>query len=179
MSFVRPEVAVRLRRWGEPMLWTGLLVLGVWQLWRGYFGPEPLQFAVGLVFTVAGIGLLRSAIRRVRLSLAEPGEGVVLVNEARIGFFGPKDGGFVDLPALISVDIVSRRRGGHAWVLSSEDGTQLTIPLGARGAGGLYDALSPLPGIDFDAAAAALNVPAPGRRNIWRRAPAPERSRLR
>jgi hypothetical protein len=179
MSFVRPEVAVRLRRWREPVLWAGLLVLGVWLLWRGYFGQDPLRFAVGLAFTIAGIGLLRSAIRRVRLNMAEPGEGVVLVDEARIGFFGPRDGGFVDLPALISVDIVLRRRGGHAWVLSSEDGTRLTIPLGARGAERLYDALSPLPGIDFDAAAAALNAPGPGARNIWHRTPAPERSRLR
>ena len=44
----------------------------------------------------------------------------------------------------------------HAWVITAEDGTRLTIPLGAEGADGLFDALSPLPGIDFDAGIAAV-----------------------
>jgi hypothetical protein len=58
----------------------------------------------------------------------------------------------------------------HAWVLTAEDGTRLTIPLGAEGADRLFDALSPLPGIDFDAGAAAVAGPGPGRAIVWRKA---------
>ena len=46
----------------------------------------------------------------------------------------------------------------HAWVITTEDGERLTIPLGAEGADRLLDALSPLPGIDFDAGLAAAEA---------------------
>ena len=36
MSFVRPELAARLRRWREPMVWAALLGVGLWLVWRGY-----------------------------------------------------------------------------------------------------------------------------------------------
>jgi hypothetical protein len=58
----------------------------------------------------------------------------------------------------------------HAWILTAEDGTRLVIPLGAEGADRLFDALSPLPGIDFDAGAAAVAARRPGRATVWLKA---------
>ena len=55
-------------------------------------------------------------------------------------------------------------------MITAEDGTRLTIPLGAEGADRLIDALSPLPGIDFDAGVAAINARRPGRATVWRKA---------
>lgn len=160
-GFVRPEAAARLRRWREPALWALVLAAGIWLVWQGYRGLAPLTFALGLAALVAGAGLLRPALRRLRLAAA-PAAGVVGIDEARIGYFAPTGGGFVDLPALVAVDV----RGGpsRAWILHGEDAV-LTIPFGARGAEALHDALSALPGIDLDAAA----MPRGGIRRIWSR----------
>ncbi len=160
-------------RW-EPILWGGTLLLGLWLIWRGYAGLAPLSFVLGLLLTLAGVALLRQALRRLRLGREAPAEGAVLIDEARIGYFGPREGGFIDLPAITSVEIVTRPHvppaSSHAWILTADDGTRLMIPLGAQGAEHLYDALSPLPGIDFDAGLAAVESPGAHRALVWRRA---------
>ena len=174
MSFVRPELAAWLHVWREPLVWGGLAIAGLWLIWRGYAGLEPLSFILGLGCFGAGLGLLRDAVRRTRLSQTSPAEGVVLIDEARIGYFGPRDGGFIDLPAIAAVEIVARPHlppdSSHAWVLTADDGARLVIPLGAAGAERLFDALSPLPGIDFDAGVAAVLGPGARRAIVWRRA---------
>lgn len=171
---IRPELLGWLRIWRESLIWGALLVAGLWLVWQGYQQLEPFGFALGLVCTAAGLGLLRDSLRRARLRLEAPAEGVVLIDEARIGYFGPRDGGFVDLPSIVSVEIVTRPHvppaSGHVWVLSAEDGTRLIIPLGAKGADRLLDALSPLPGIDFDAGVAAVLGPGAHRATVWRKA---------
>jgi hypothetical protein len=171
-AFVRPEAAAALRRWREPAVWGALLALGVWMVWQGYSQLAPVSFVAGLAATATGASLLLGAIRRLRLR-GELGEGVVVIDEARIAYFGPRGGGFVDLPAIVRVEIVTRPHvppdSAHAWVLTAEDGTRLVVPIGAEGADGLFDALSPLPGIDFDAGAAAVATPGPGRVTVWQR----------
>lgn len=173
MSFIRPELAERWKIWRESALWGALLLIGLWLIWRGYAGLAPLVFGLGLICAAAGVGLLRDALSRARLSLAAPAEGVVVIDEARIGYLGPRDGGFVDLPAIVSVEIISRApapsASPHAWVIGAEDGTRLVIPLGARGAEALAAALSPLPGIDFDAGLAAIGGKDARRAVIWQR----------
>jgi len=142
-------------------------------VWRGYAGLQPLSFVAGLAATATGASLLHAALRRQRLQGAL-GEGVVVIDEARIAYFGPRGGGFVDLPSIVGVEIVTRPHvppdSTHAWVLSAEDGTRLVIPIGAEGADRLLDALSPLPGIDFDAGVAAVAARGPGRATMWRKA---------
>jgi hypothetical protein len=173
VSFLRPELAARLRLWREPLAWAALLAVGLWLVWQGYSRLAPLPFAAGLVFVAAGAALLRPALRRMRLH-AELGQGVVVIDEARIAYFGPRGGGFVDLPSIVRVEIVTRPHvppdSAHAWVMTAEDGTRLIVPLGAEGADRLFDALSPLPGIDFDAGAAAVAARRPGRATVWRKA---------
>jgi len=174
MSFLRPELTDRLWRWREALAWAAVLAVGIWLLWQGYSRFAPLPFALGLLMVAIGGGLLRGAMRRVRLLARSPGEGMVLIDEGRIAYLGPRGGGFVDLPAIVRVEIVTRPHllpgSAHAWVLTAEDGTRLTVPLGAEGAEALLDALSPLPGIDFDAGAAAVSTRRPGRATVWRKA---------
>lgn len=174
MSFLRPELAARLRRWREAIVWSGVLVAGLWLTWQGYGDLAPLPFALGLVATAAGLGLLQGALRRLRLSADSPDEGVVMIDEGQIAYLGPLRGGVVDLPAVVRVEIVTLPHrpsdSGHAWVITTEDGERLTIPLGARGAEGLLDALTPLPGIDFDAGIAAVAAGGAGRTTVWTKA---------
>jgi hypothetical protein len=174
MSFVRPELADRFRRWREPLLWGALVVVGLWLVWRGYASLDLLRLALGLIFTAAGAALLRGAIGRLRLRGDSLDAGLVVVDEGQIAYLGPSRGGVVDLPSVVRVEIVTRPHvppdSGHAWVITTEDGSRLTIPLGARGAESLFDALSPLPGIDFDAGAAAVAARGAGRATLWKKA---------
>jgi hypothetical protein len=174
MSFLRPELAARLHHWREPIVWGLLLALGLGLVWQGYARLEPLLFFLGLAAAATGLGLLCPALRRVRLSTDALAEGVVVIDEARIAYLGPRGGGFVDLPAVTRVEIVTRPHvptaSSHAWIISAEDGTRLTIPLGADGADRLFDALSPLPGIDFDAGVAAVAARGPRRTVVWKKA---------
>lgn len=173
-GFLRPELAAWLTRWREPLAWGALLACGLWLIWRGYQRLEVLYFAPGLLMAATGLALLRGSLRRARLATEAAAEGIVVVDEARIGYFGPREGGFVDLPAVVRVEIVSRphapQSSAHAWVLTSEDGSRLVIPLGAQGADGLFDALSPLPGIDFDAGVAAIGSAGAQRAVVWKKA---------
>ena len=92
MSFLRPELAARLGAGASR--WSGrrCSALGVWLAWRGYGALAPLPFVVGLLLAAAGLGLLRAALRRLRLSAEAMDEGVVVIDEARIAYLGPRAG---------------------------------------------------------------------------------------
>lgn len=174
MNFIRPELRARLHTWREPIAWGALTLLGATLILQGYADVAPLSFILGLLSAGIGLGLLLPALRRVRLASETQAEGVVMIDEARIAYLGPRGGGYVDLPSVARVEIVTRPHippaSPHAWVITTDAGERLTIPLGAEGADGLLDALSPLPGIDFDAGVAAVLSRRPGRAVMWRKA---------
>ena len=124
MSFVRTELALRLRHWREPIGWGLLAVAGAWLAVRGYARVEPALFVLGVLMVAASLGLLRAALRRIRLSGDAPAEGVVVIDEARIAYLGPRTGGVVDLPAVVRVEIVTRPHvppaSAHAWIITAE-----------------------------------------------------------
>ena len=109
MSFIRPELAARLHHWREPIGWAALLAAGApARSGAATPGSSRSSSSLGLLLAAAGLGLLRAALRRLRLSSATLSEGVVVIDEARIAYLGPRDGGFVDLPSVTRVEIVSR-----------------------------------------------------------------------
>ena len=173
LSFLRPELAERLRRWREAIAWGALLAAGLWMVLAGLSPVAPLLLVAGGLAALAGAALLTAALRRIAFGTDGPAEGVVDIDEGRIAYLGPLGGGFVDMGSVARVELVTRPHlligAGHAWVLSADDGTRLTIPLGARGADRLPDALSPLPGLDLAAGAAALASRRPGRVLVWAR----------
>jgi len=169
MSLVRPELAAALARRREVLLWGAALVLGIGLIWRGYARLEPLTLVAGMALAATGFALARGALGRMRLAATAPGPGVVVIDEGRIGLLGPAGGGFVDLPALVSVAIAGPPGApDRAWLLQSEDGGALVVPFGAVGAERLPDALAALPGIDFAAADRGAAV-------VWRRSAGPGR----
>lgn len=174
MSFIRPELVEDWRRWREAITWGALAFAGAWTIWSGIRTGGLLQIAFGLVAIPAGLALMRAAVRRVRLLPAANDEGLVLIDEGQIVFMGPRHGGSIDLPSIVRVEIVTRPHippaSAHVWVITGDDGTRLTIPLGAAGADALLDALTPLPGIDFDAEIAAVGGIGPKRATVWRKA---------
>lgn len=163
MSFVRPELVSQARRWRESLIWAAVLALGLSLVWRGLARGEVLAPVGGLALAGTGFALLRGALGRMRL-VAAPGPGVAVVDEGRIGVWGPQGGGFVDLQALVAVEVSGGPGAAdRAWVLRSEDGSVLVIPFGAAGAERLPDGLAALPGIDFGVAARGVDA------TIWRK----------
>jgi hypothetical protein len=170
MSFLRPELAAALVRWREVLVWLGMLVFGLVLAWRGYAGGGALLIVLGALASGVALGLLKGALGRQAVRAVAPGPGVVAIDEGRIGYLGPLDGGYVDLPTLVEVALVARDGGaGRAWVLRSEDGTRLEIPLGAEGAERLPDSLAALPGFDLSRGVAALARPGGRRLTVWSR----------
>jgi hypothetical protein len=83
---------------------------------------------------------------------------VVEVDEGQVGYLGPSFGGYVALPDLVEVRLVTLH-GRRLWRLKQADGQTLLIPVDAAGANGLFDAFCSLPGMDMASLLAALEIP--------------------
>lgn len=156
MSFVRPEIIEGFTRWREVIAAGAVAALGLWFLLQpGYILP-----ALGLA--LGGIGLGWGAVALRRLRFHQPGEapGIVRVTEAQIAYMGPRIGGFVGLPDLAEVRLLTYR-GQRVWKLRAAHGEALHIPVEADGADALFDAFGGLPGMDMAALVAALGSETP------------------
>lgn len=163
MSFVRPELAERLRPWREVAFAILLALVGAWIALRGGW----ILFVLGLaIWSVAG-GWALTALRRMRFRPTSGAPGVVEVDEGQIGYFGPDFGGFIAVADLAEVRLVLFHGQRH-WRLRTVDGQVLTIPAGAVGADRLFDAFAVLPGIDMGTIAAAMVGPVP-KGALWSR----------
>ena len=168
---IRPAAWARLLRLRDTgfALVTG--ALGIWAIWLG--GWVLLGLGAGLLLLAAGLGLI--AWRRLRFASAADGHaaGIVDLDEAQIGWFGPEGGGFVSLTELAELRLIDRGAQRY-WRLKQIDGQALLIPVAATGAEALFDAFAALPGMDSGALVAALDAAAAPAGDslgpvIWRR----------
>lgn len=156
MSFIRPELQAGLSRWREVIAAVLLTLAGIWLASGGGYVLIPIGLAV------VGTGVLWAilALRRLRFQQAGEAPGIVRVTEAQIGYLGPRVGGFIGLPDLAEVRLLTLR-GRRIWRLKQADGQMLHIPVEADGAEALFDAFAALPGMDTSALVAALGSDAP------------------
>lgn len=156
MSFIRPEILDGARRYREVIFGAGVVALGLWIAnWGGIFFTP-----VGLGLVALGLSLALLAWRRLRFRQDGDAPGFVKVTEAQIAYFGPRVGGFVSLPDLAEVRLLTLR-GRRIWKLRQGDGQLLHIPVEALGAEALFDAFAALPGMDTGTLVAALGSEAP------------------
>jgi len=156
MSFIRPEIAQNLFRLREPIGAVGLAALGCWLALLGGYVLLPL----GLVLMGLGLGWAVLALRRLRFQQDGEAPGIVRVTEAQIAYLGPRTGGFVGLPDLAEVRLITLR-GRRIWKLRPTEGQALHIPVESQGAGALFDAFAALPGMNTAALVAALGSETP------------------
>lgn len=156
MSFIRPEIAATVLRWREVLAGAALGLLGGWTAIRGDLFLTPL----GLALLALGLGWALTAWRRLRFQQHGEAPGIVRVTEAQIAYYGPRVGGFIGLPDLAEIRLLTLR-GRRIWKLRQGDGQLLHIPVEADGAEALFDAFATLPGIDTAALVAALGQDAP------------------
>lgn len=157
MSFIRPELADALSRNREVILAAGVTALGLWLLG---FGAGYVVPVLGLALMAIGLGWAVQALRRLRFQQDGEAPGILRVTEAQIAYYGPRTGGFVGLPDLSEIRLLTLR-GRRIWKLKQGDGRLLHIPVESDGAEALFDAFATLPGIDMAALVAALGSDAP------------------
>ncbi len=154
MSFIRAEIAATLTAHRETIAAGAVGALGLWLLLAGGGYLVPI---LGLLLCTLGLAWGLQANRRRRFAQAGEAPGIVRVTEAQIAYLGPRTGGFVGLPDLIEVRLLTLR-GRRIWKLRPADGDPLHIPVEADGAEALFDAFATLPGMDTAALVAALSA---------------------
>jgi hypothetical protein len=155
MSFIRPEVSSALFRLREVLAAVALSALGGWVAYQGGYVLLP----IGLVLVALGLGWAVMALRRLRFQQEGEAPGIVRVTEAQIAYLGPRMGGFIGLPDLVEVRLLTLR-GRRIWKLRASNGEALHIPVESDGAEALFDAFASLPGMDTAALVAALGADA-------------------
>lgn len=151
MTLIRPEITAWLTRRREPVCACTLAVFGLWVATRGGWLLGPL--GAGIVLLSVGWAVM--AVRRLRFVADVAAPGMVEVDEGQVGYLGPAFGGYVALPDLVELRLLTMR-GRRLWRLKQADGQALLIPVDAAGAERLYDAFASLPGMDTAALVAAL-----------------------
>jgi hypothetical protein len=172
VSFVRPEAAAALRRFGEPAAYAAVAALCLWKGLALLTGGAWVGLAVLALGALAAFAVLGTAERALVARRSAPaGPGIVSVQEGRISYLGPRGGGSVAVDALVRVDILAAGDpiGEARWELTDEAGQRLAIPASAANAGALLDVLGGLPGFNNMAVVLAMGSEAPGRSVVWRR----------
>ena len=153
---IRPEAADFLKRWGEAGVATAVTLVALWIVGLPDFQLNWLSVLLGAPLAIAGLVWLRVAVRRARSRTGE-GQGKLFVEERRVLHVG----------SLANVQV------------HTEDGPPVALPLGAEGAGALFDALTGLPRMNIDALHAKIEKARRGKGEmvtIWARPAPPERS---
>lgn len=163
MGLIRDDLLAAARR-GRELIAAGLVALaGLWLMWLGGY----LLFPVGtLILAICAVWAVQTW-RRLRFSQDQGAPGMVEVDEGQVGYLGPTFGGFVALPELTELRILTLQ-GQRLWRLKQSDGQALLIPVSAAGADRLFDAFASLPGMDSQALVAAAEGKA-GDGVVWRR----------
>lgn len=167
MNFIRPEIRAALLRWSEVLAGIAVAVAGFWFALQAGLFWKALGGLIGLV----GLGLAFASWRRMAFGSAQPGPGLVEVDERQISYFAAYEGGVISIDQLARVSAIGPGGSGGAldltWVLEEDGGGTLTIPNAAAGAQLLFDAFAALPGLDYALAQKALQTRSGESYVIW------------
>lgn len=156
MSFIRPAVLAQMHRHRETLSAAALTGLGLWlATWGGLVFP-----VLGVLLLAIGIGWMVLALRSLRFAQGGEAPGLVQVSEGQVAYLGPRIGGFIGLPDLVEIRLLTLR-GRRVWQLQPLQGQALHIPVEAAGADALFDAFATLPGLDTATLVAALSSQIP------------------
>ncbi len=170
MSFIRPEALAFLKRWREALI-AGVILLGSLQAASATAG---LMNALSWVTALVGAALFIEGVRRARLPRDGGGVGVVEVDERRITYLGPHGGGSLSINELRRVKVRTSDLGPMAsdfyWEFTDREGQRLTIPGDAENSSALFDALTALPGADYEQVIRASGSTEAAEFLVWERA---------
>jgi len=156
---IRPEIKDGLWRWREVIAALAFAGLGMWFALSAFGIME----WVGWAIFALGVAVAVSAAQKVRFQSQGDGPGVVTIDERRVTYLGPLDGGIVELDLMVQLDLTPN----DAWHLINADGTYIDIPTNAKGVDVLFDVFIALPGIKTEYMLSILNRADPTRMTVW------------
>lgn len=172
MSFVRPEIATKLRQYREPIITGVITFLCGLLLWRHFqFGFGAFSILVLAIFLVA-LAMTLNGLRRAALGLRDGVVGEVLVDERKISYFLGGEGWEVSINDLKEITINTSNQSpvmkGQFWHLSDRFGTKIIVPSEAKGFDALFDSISALKGVDYDGIMAATQSTKADQFTVWK-----------
>lgn len=156
---IRPEIRDGLWRWREVIAALAVALVG---LWWALVSFGIVQW-IGWGLVALGVALAISAAQKVRFQPDGDGPGVVTLDERRVTYLGPIDGGVADLDLMVQLDLTP----APAWRLINGAGQHLEIPTNAAGVEVLFDVFAALPGIKTEYMLSLLNSPRPTQMTVW------------
>lgn len=162
-SFMRPEARATLWRWREVLFAAGVAAFGLWWAWDGL----GIVKWIGFILMGFGIILAIAGIQRGRFRQSGNGPGVVQVAERRLAYFGPLEGGAMDIADLTRLDLDPSSYPAPSWVLTAMGGQRLAIPVNAEGAEVLFDLFGSLDGIETEAMLDVLTRKPDHKVEVW------------
>lgn len=156
---IRPEIRDGAWRWREVIAALAFAALGLW------IGVISFGIMVWIGFAMAALGaaLAVSAAQKVRFKSDGDGPGVVTLDERRVTYLGPLDGGVADLDLMVQLDLTP----APAWRLINGDGHYVDIPTNAMGVEALFDAFTALPGLKTEYMLSVLSRTRPAHMTVW------------
>lgn len=156
---IRPELKTALWRWREVIAALALSAVGLW------WGLASFGIVQWLGWSMAALGavLAFAAAQKVRFRPDSDGPGVVTLDERRVTYLGPLDGGVADLDLMVQLDLTP----APAWRLINADGTYVDIPTNARGVEMLFDVFTALPGIKTEYMLSMMDRTPRGSVTVW------------
>ncbi|WP_341368174.1 hypothetical protein [Yoonia sp. BS5-3] len=164
-DFLRPEVRAQLWRWREVLLAAIVTTLGLW--WA--LGGVGITVWLGYIIVLIGVGWAVAGFQRVRFAQNGDGPGVVQIRERRLAYFGPLDGGVIDVEDLTKLELDPASYPEPSWILTGVGGQLIAIPINAKGSDGLFDVFAALPGIKTDTVLDVLSRTPNARVTLWSR----------
>ena len=115
---IRPELKASFWKWRDVILAAALIALGAyWGIWS-----TGIVRVIGWGLVALGAGLAYGGWQRVRFRNRSAGPGVVTLDERRVIYMGPVDGGVADLDLMVQLDLAQPRGMGPAWRIINADG---------------------------------------------------------
>ena len=164
-DFIRPEVRAVFWRWREVILAGVVLLLGIWWVLTGV----GINQWLGFIFAAIGIAWGVAGVQRVRFAQDGDGPGMVQIRERRLTYYGPLDGGVIDVEDLAKLEIDPTSHPEPSWILTGIDGHRLAIPINAAGADDLFDVFAALPDIKTNTVLDVLSRTPDARVTVWNR----------
>ncbi len=164
-DFIRPEAKATLWRFREVILALFVFSLGLWLVLIG-FGVVPW---VGVALIIASAVLLIAGLQRARFRQGDDGPGLVQITERRLAYFGPLNGGVIDVVDIVSLQFDPSGHPAPYWVLTGPENREIAVPITAKGAEALFDTFSLLPGMRTERLLNVLDHPPDQRVVIWAR----------
>lgn len=162
-DFIRPEARALFWQWREVLLAAALVILGLWWALAGV----GITVWLGYIVTLVGLGWGFAGFQRVRFAQGGDGPGVVQIRERRLGYFGPLDGGVIDVEDLTMLELDPASHPEPSWILTGIGGQRIAIPINAKGADALFDVFAALPGIKTETVLDVLSRTPDARVTVW------------